>query len=378
MIAIFCQNFSVFPRMIAFVRGLSLLQKKSDNVKLTVFALRWGSLALPVILCLFLLISFVDVSWLLPAQNIDTYRILRFIKEQEYMFVWNSYTATAYLFSFIPYYLLPAAVFLVGVVALSLFIWPLVSRTQIILASFLTIAPILLILTRPVKDTVVILLTIWVLYLIRSRMGLVAKIAMIILIYSLYAYFVRQYYFLNAFAFLLVWIFINCDRKTKALMILFGIGVFFAIPGNIFMELQGVRDLHNMYRIGSGEAGHRTAFVNALPPTDAINFIVNYLVAAFRLNFSFLFYPGIRELFLTLNVLIYLFLIRLGINSDNVTVRLAAALLTAHILVLWIFEPDLGSYLRHLSSLFLYLTPIIVALYYTPVVTGQCHYSNSR
>jgi len=326
---------------------------------LTGFVFRRRTLTLLIILSFFLLVIFVGTSGILPAQNIDSGHIMNYLETQEYLYVWNSYTATSYLFSLVPYNLLYPIVIIIGGGALTLFIRPLRSRTQVLLASFITIAPVLLILTRPVKDTIVILLSIAILFLIRSRVATVFKICIIMALYLLYAHFVRQYFYLCAIVFLVIWIFINSRRKVKVVMLFVGVSIFFAIPGNIFTELQGSRDIYNFYRIGSGEIGSRTAFCNFLPPTNGFNFLVNYVVAAIRLNFSFLFYPGIRELFLTLNVIIYAFLINRGMNAENVVVRLAATLLLAHISVLWLFEPDLGSYLRHLSSIFLYLTPIM-------------------
>lgn len=324
--------------------------------------LRNRSIFLPVILGFFFFVAFADTMALMPTQNIDADRVLEFIQTQGYRSKWSGYTATAWLFSHLPGFLIQPAVLFIGGSALILFIWPLRTRTQLILASFITIAPIFLILTRPIKDTFVILLTIAVLFLLKARIKPLLKVIAISLIYVFYAYFIRQYYYLIALSFFGIFIFSTGGLRVKLLLALVGMAIFIAIPDNIFMELQGTRDWMNFRRIGSGAPGSRTAFMNLLPPTDALNFLVNYVAAAFRFSFSFVFSLGFRELLLTLNVAIYIFLIWRGMRSDRDDARLAAYLVMAHISVLWIFDPDLGTHLRHLSSVFLYFGPIMQML----------------
>ena len=53
----------------------------------------------------------------------------------------------------------------------------------------------------------------------------------------------------------------------------------------------------------------------------------------------------------------YVLLMIRGLRSGNSRVSWPAALFCAHMLVLNIFEPDLGSYLRHLSTALLFLAP---------------------
>ncbi len=324
--------------------------------------LRYRSIFLPVILGFFFLVAFAGTTALLPMQNVDAERILEFIQTQGYRSQWSGYTATAWLFSHLPGFLIQPAVLFIGGSSLIIFIWPLRTRTLLILASFITIAPIFLILTRPIKDTFVILLTMAVLFLLKSQLRPLLKVFAISLIYVFYGYLFRRYYYLIALSFFVIFIFSSGGLRVKLLLALSGLAIFIAIPDNIFMQLQGTRDLNNVLRIGTDAPGSRTIFLNPLPPTDAFNFLVNYVVAAFRLSFSFAFNLGPRELFLTFNVAIYFFLIWKGMRSDKSDARLAAHLVMAHISVLWIFDPDLGSHLRHLSSVFLYLLPIMQML----------------
>lgn len=324
--------------------------------------LRHRSIFLPVIFGFFFFVAFADTTALLPTQNFDAAHVLELIQTQGYRSDWTGYTATAWLFSHLPGFLIQTVVLLIGASALILFIWPLRTRTQLILASFITIAPIFLILTRPLKDTFVILLTIAVVFLLKARLRPAIKVALVTLIYVFYGYFIRQYYYLIALSFLVILVYASSGLRGKLLVALAGLAFFMAVPDSVFLELQGARDLMNYRRFGSGAPGSRTAFFNILPPTDAFNFLVNYVSAAFRLSLSFVFSLGFRELFLTLNVATYMFLIWRGVRSDRDDARLAAYLVMAHISVLWIFDPDLGTHLRHLSTVFLYLLPLLEIL----------------
>jgi hypothetical protein len=106
-------------------------------------------------------------------------------------------------------------------------------------------------------------------------------------------------------------------------------------------------------------AGSRTVFYNLLPSDNIFNFIINYFYAIFRLNFAFILSPKPQELFLALNLGVYFFLTLIGIRAADARVRLPTLLFVAHFGVMMLFEPDLGSYLRHTSSVLLYLVPAL-------------------
>src|SRR5690606_16251863 len=124
-------------------------------------------------------------------------------------------------------------------------------------------------------------------------------------------------------------------------------------------ELGEARDIVNRGRQWSNFAGSRSAFMNLVPTRDAFDFLVNYFYAVLRLNLPILFNPAPQEVFLMLNVGIYGWLAYIGCSVRDPAVRFPVVLFISHVLVLTIFEPDLGSYLRHLSSVFIYLLPAL-------------------
>src|SRR5690606_18697377 len=118
-------------------------------------------------------------------------------------------------------------------------------------------------------------------------------------------------------------------------------------PSDVFWQLQSPRDMINQTRVFDTVEGVRTAFFNPYSPTNAVNFVLNYAYAVVRLNLAPLFDFGVRSLYLAAYVGLCVFLVTYGLRSRREEVRLPALLFMAHFLVLAIFEPDLGSYLRH-------------------------------
>src|SRR5690606_1092198 len=73
-------------------------------------------------------------------------------------------------------------------------------------------------------------------------------------------------------------------------------------------------------------------------------------LAIVRLNFPIIFQPGTKELFLTVNVSILGYLAFLGLSSPDRRTWRPTLLFLSHFMVLMIFEPDYGSYLRHIMT----------------------------
>ncbi len=325
--------------------------------------LRYRWVFIPAILAIFFLIALTDaIKALVPTHGRDADTVLGLIESVEYGEDLTGYQMTAWLFALLPASMIYTFVYSVGVVAILVFLWPLRTRLHLALASFILIAPIMLILTQPLKDTFLVLLAIFVMSVISTKRPRFVKIIAVVLLYSIYGFAMRQYYLLIAMTFLALLLFIESDLRVRCLMILGMVFFFIALPDSVYFDLQGSRDTFNHIRVGSG-VGARTIFFNPVPPDNFLSFLVNYMYAAFRLSFSILFDFGIRGLFLTLNVFLYWFLIGYGYRIGQPEGRIAAHLLVAHNLVLWLFEPDLGSYARHLVSVFLYLRPIILEIH---------------
>jgi hypothetical protein len=101
----------------------------------------------------------------------------------------------------------------------------------------------------------------------------------------------------------------------------------------------------------------RTAFFNPFQPDNVFGFVGNYGYAFLRLHFPIFWDLTPNEWILFLNVIIYAGLVKYGLRHLSGSRRLLAMLFLAHVTVLIFFEPDLGSYFRHFSSVFLYLLP---------------------
>jgi hypothetical protein len=228
--------------------------------------------------------------------------------------------------------------------------------------AYLMIAPIFLFLTLFVKDTSVPLLTMLCLAVILSHARFVIRIAVVLSLYAIYGAAFREYYLLIAGIFLIILSWERASTVLRALMVLSIFAALLFLPSHYFTQLEGSRDIFNRTRVWLHIPGGRTAFLNYKPPTDFWSFCVDYIYAFWRLNLAPLFTFGLKELFLISNITIYAFLCWKGLRSRIERVRSATTLFVAHFLVLMLFEPDLGSYLRHASSVLLYTTPALLAL----------------
>jgi len=223
---------------------------------------------------------------------------------------------------------------------------------------FLVIPPILLFLTIFIKEIFTPLLTLAVIYAFRMRTDSI-KYAIIAAIYIIYGLFFRQYFLLIIVTFLALSVFSNTDRILKVTLVVAFVACLLIIPDYYFFDLQVVRDNLNSDRLISS-TGSRTAFTNLVPPGGVMSFLINYVYAAAVLNVPIAFlYFGPKEAALTVTAMVYAALTIISLRSGNSILRGLALLFASHVAVQLLFEPDLGSYLRHSSALLLYLTPAI-------------------
>lgn len=92
----------------------------------------------------------------------------------------------------------------------------------------------------------------------------------------------------------------------------------------------------------------RTVFKNLMPLNDWSSFFINYFYAFARMNFCIFFDFGVKDLFLQLYSLFIMVFILLAFYLRNII----AFPLLVNFLIYPLFEPDLGSYLRHLASIY--------------------------
>ena len=136
------------------------------------------------------------------------------------------------------------------------------------------------------------------------------------------------------------------------------------IPNEWYYMLISNRDVSNDYAISIGSI-NRTAFYNIIQPINLVEFIYNYFYVSSIMILPILKFFSIKELFLlTLNIISLRILFLSFKIIDQIKVRFFISLFLSHLLVLFLFEPDLGSYLRHSSSIGLYLVSL---LYYVRI-----------
>ena len=226
-------------------------------------------------------------------------------------------------------------------------------------AAFLCISPILLFLCFFVKDTIYLSFMLFCLLILTNLRNTIWATTISALFISIYAVIFRQYFAIVAVVFIGLAILKRMTWTQRAIVFLIIPIVALFIPNDIYITLQEQRDIVNYYRIGFTGSGTRTAFLNYMRPQGLYSFLVNYGYAFVRLNFPVFFGSGAKEVFLMANVFIYGALAWAGARSNDPRVWRPAMLFLAHFLTLLLFEPDLGSYLRHTGTSLPLLAPAL-------------------
>lgn len=220
------------------------------------------------------------------------------------------------------------------------------------------LAPLLVLNTMAFgKETFVIPMTYLLLWwTTRTRSAYMAFFA-ITVAYVAYALFFREYYFIILAVFLGCIILRKTSTPLRIVFMLAAMLSLFVIPSHTFMDIQGDRDRINRWANMYFTMVH-TAIYNPVTPDSAVHFMINYAYAAVRLTLPFLFRRSLSDWILFINVVFYSQLIYTGLKTHwGRPLVMLPLLFIAHALVLFMFEPDLGSYLRHISSVILYLLP---------------------
>jgi hypothetical protein len=204
---------------------------------------------------------------------------------------------------------------------------------------------------RVCKDIFIfVLLTVF--YLFRFRSGNVVLVAFLVL-YVLYALFFRNYYFLILAVYFIIPIF-----KRRPLMILcFLLFTLLLTPSWLYEYVYAARMDVNLNRFYSSDV--RTIIMSPSSMMNVIGFLINYVYSVFVILFPFMFGVKPQDILLFAMNWSVLYLVFSGINNKSNSKREGFKfeyLLLSHILVMFIFEPDLGSYFRHI----LVLLPIVM------------------
>lgn len=274
----------------------------------------------------------------------------------------GSFEIAAYVYSVLGPQLSAGYVFLVGLSFLALLFTDLRSGYSVAVVSVLAIAPIVLLFLYFQKDTITATAIIACALLFRSRRidpywatGWVAAI------YLMHGTWFRTYYLLimAVFAFgLLVW------RRPGPQVLLVYLGValiVLSVPNEFIVSLQEHRDMVNASRLGTFFEA-RTGFSNLIDPTGPGSFTVNYLFACWHIFVLPVFSLHPSDLLLFANTCVWFFYLKKGLAHPDVRIFLPSLLFFSHLAVLPVFEPDLGSFLRHASTPLPYLGPIIAAI----------------
>ncbi len=204
------------------------------------------------------------------------------------------------------------------------------------------------------KDTLVVLISLLVAMAAR-RHGVRGTLVAALGLYGLYAGFIRSYFALIAVIALACVAFHALSTRGRLVLGAAAASGFALLPGWVYHALLHPRDMAVDYLVYASPFGARTSFYNPVDPSSLHGFVVDYLYAIGKLNLAPLFSPGPQEVamqvFVALAVAPALRVLRrprdtAGQPSDIVL----ASLVIGHVAVSMLFEPDLGSYTRHLSS----------------------------
>tara|TARA_A100001015_G_scaffold134815_1_gene149602 strand:+ start:1671 stop:2642 length:972 start_codon:yes stop_codon:yes gene_type:complete len=169
-----------------------------------------------------------------------------------------------------------------------------------------------------------------------------------------YAVLFRIYY-LPLAAFLLY--FSILDGRLKILILLSAVFTLL-VTGLMYAQnvIDFIGDIQARRDVGYFSSGdvRRTGFYNLYSVADISGILLNYIYAFLKINLPMLFSFQLKDIFLQVYVVLVLFL-----NLRAIKVYYLAIPLMVNFLVYPIFEPDLGSYLRHIASIY----PLYFALY---------------
>jgi len=241
--------------------------------------------------------------------------------------------------------------------------------------SFLVVSlffvPVMLLNTIwPAKETIVMLIALLVVFLwTRLRINM---ILLVFISYAIYGYFFRSYYFviLALFLFLCLgdlkaiyqgrvdntgWFFARSKHWVWYLSA-FCVAAF-AMPESFYEYSQGQREVSNAYALLEGSY-NQTAFDNIADVGRGLAFIKNYFWAMLNLLLPFVVGFGLNQILLFLFSVFCIYILYFS-SVLSVKRNVFSYLFLSHMLVLFLFEPDQGSYFRHILSVVLYLMPVV-------------------
>lgn len=259
----------------------------------------------------------------------------------------NSFAMTARILNFLPYNITWLANIIFGSFAIALLARVATNYKTAFIVTFLVSPAIVLFMVRLLKESILMPILLAITFILASKLRRSYKFCAVVGLYLLYGAFIRNYYMLIAVAFVGLFVFMKGGSRARLLALIFLAALPATLPSELYEILQG-----GAHRGGDAMAYVRTAFANPFKADDFIGFVGNYIYAMIRLNFPIFFTLSPLEIFHMTSVFCYAYVVCKGVKSVIWEKNIAAYLIIAQVLILWLFEPDLGSYLRHLTVLF--------------------------
>ena len=311
--------------------------------------IRYSSIFRFIAISFFVLIVSGAQSLFSSTASLDAQSITQLANEGD--FEGGSYAMMSLIYYMLPQY----AIFLLVIFLGSLFLFystrHLTTNIHAAIIAFLCLAPSILAVATFQKDLLLVPFIVFAALSIEKIPVKLLSYAALSIVYISYALLFRNYFAVILASFFIFTFYGKSSSAVRFMLVAALVLVLILSPEEIFQKLQGSRDFVNMHRVNQpGAEGYRTAFVNLMPIRDSYSFVANYIYAFLRLNLPFIFYPGSKELFLGFNVAAYFYFSIWGVMKGGRASKMAGTLILAHIAVLNLFEPDLGSYIRHLST----------------------------
>ncbi|WP_341317176.1 hypothetical protein WN982_38430 [Paraburkholderia sp. IMGN_8] len=242
------------------------------------------------------------------------------------------------------------------------FIWMMMRRANriglVVAALLLSVPCVFFNLFVASKDTLVVVTSLVLARFANDahpRRAIIAGLAL----YGGYAALVRSYFMLIVVIAVGVFVLQRMTLRWKMVAVVTVVVLVALLPGPVYVALLHPRDMAVEYLVYQSPYGARTSFYNPVDPSTFIGFAADYAYAIGRLNFAALTSPGIKEFAMQIFVALAVWpaLRRLGGRSKAPYASshdVLAGLIIGHVCVSMLFEPDLGSYTRHLSSVALF------------------------
>jgi hypothetical protein len=273
----------------------------------------------------------------------------------------GAYGMTALIYSIFPEYLKMPVVYISGVLFILFCFSKIHNAKYAILMSFLCFSPIMMAIGTFQKDLILVWFTLPMSILIFRSTSIRACFLVLAFFYITYAIIFRIYFLIIFFGVVYLYLLFVLPVYVKTIMLTALFVVFLLVPVELLYDLQAPRDVANIKRIYShGRDGARTAFMNPFEINGIVSFMKNYLYSYWKMDLSVFVSLSIKEIYLFLNLVCYYSIAFWAVFSNCRKCKMLGFVILSHILVLHLFEPDSGSYLRHLSS----TLPYVALLFY--------------